>query len=167
MEEYQLQCLDINKKTLLIKWAQHRADYVRGDFYVRAIKRGTNSVAHNKAKGQKHFYTNAYTLAKARDFILTIGNLNRVHDCIGLALEDEHSYVDFDNPIRFRTMPSLTIGASTTINASAIRRRTWYEDTETIISAIWGKEKVKPKIGEWKLPQELAEQGSLEYKIKK
>jgi len=47
------------------------------------------------------------------------------------------------------------------------KKHTAQEDTEHIQFTIWGEEKAKHKIGEWKLPQDLLEQGSLEYKLDK
>ncbi|MDP3699052.1 MAG: hypothetical protein Q8R47_05695 [Nanoarchaeota archaeon] len=167
MVRYRLLYTDRQHKVLAIQFAHHRSDYVPGDFYVRALKGTTDIMNHNKKHGLQD-YTPAYTLDRAIIFIQKIAKVGQVHDCLGLRLEDEQSYVNFNQPIMFRNMASSIINSpAKTIDASAIRKQTWYEDTEHILSTIWGEEKAKRKIGEWRLPQELAEQDTLEYKIKK
>jgi len=168
MEKYRLQHFMRDRNILAIKFANFSSDYVPGDFYVRAILGTTNSVAHNKANGQKNIYTQSYTLAQARQVIMNWSNFGEVHDCMGLALEDESRYVDFEKAIHFRTISSSSTNVATkTIDATATRRKAWVEDTYHLLSTVWGEETAKHKIGEWRLPQEFVEQDALEYKIRK
>lgn len=167
MERYRILYTDRHHKVVAIQFAQHRRDYVQGDFYVRAIKGTTDIHKHNKKHTPKD-YTTAYTLDRTIMFIEKIAKVGQVRDCLGLRLEDDQRYLDFNQPIRFRNMTSSIISApSMTIDATAIRKQTWYEDTGHILSTIWGEEKARRKIEEWRLPQELVEQDSLEYKLKK
>lgn len=166
MKKYRVQYWHGHKTALAIQFAHHRVGYISGDFYVRAIKSSTDLT---KNPFKKELYTSAFTLDQARLYIQNSSTkVGEVHDCFGLRLEDDQKYIDFDQPIIIRNMGSSIISAPTNIiDASAIRRQTWYEDTELILSTIWGEEKAKRKIGEWRLPQELVEQDTLEYKIKR
>ena len=159
MEKYRLQHFMRDRNILAIKFANFSPDYVPGDFYVRAILGTTNPVAYNKANGQKNIYTQPYTLAQARQFIINWKNFDEVHDCMGLSLEDEYRYVDFEKAIHFRTISSSSTNVATkTIDATAIRRKAWVEDTYHLLSAVWGEEKAGLKLAEYRLPAELLDE---------
>gem|GEM_PF-3522925 len=165
MEKYRLQYFDRNRTVLAIQFAHLRNDYLPGDFYVRAI---TGRVDITKPPFKKFNYTPITTLGEARNFIQDFGQkTGEDSDCFGLLLEDQQRYVDFNQPIKFRDRASPVISAAKTIDATAIRRQTWQEDTYHILSMIYGDRKAKLKIDEYRLPQELVDQNSLEYKIKK
>jgi len=98
-------------------------------------------------------------------FIKKIAKFGEVRDCLGLRLEDEQSYLDFNQPIRFRTIPAPN--PIQAIDTTAIRYNTWEEDTRHILSVVWGEDIARKKVDEYRLPEYLVELGTLEQKIRK
>jgi|SRR3989338_6451092 len=158
--KYRLQYFDQDRTVLAIQWAHSRVDYEPGDFYVRAIKETTSVSAHNKANNQRQIYTRPHSIDQARVFIGRFG-VQDVHDCVGLALEDERRYIDFDIPILFRNMPPPPLPRKE-VDAAAIKYGAWLEVTRHMLITVWGEERAKIKLAEYRPPQELVDQLSPE-----
>ena len=89
-EKFQLQYWSRFKDALSIQWAFDRPNHVSGDCYMRAIRSETDAMGHNRRRHQNLPYTEPMTLAEARAFLSENKGLlgSRIHDCIGLQLED-------------------------------------------------------------------------------
>ncbi|MDO8622473.1 MAG: hypothetical protein Q7R80_04540 [bacterium] len=106
-EHYRLQLFDFHATCLAINWASaYGANRAVGDCVVLAIRAATDVDAHNRTRGQRQRYTEPMALADARRFVEAMKHLlgSRVHDCIGIVLEDDGAYpvVAFDPPIEVR-----------------------------------------------------------------
>ena len=149
---YRLQFFDESKNQLALVMKHHS----ERDFYVRAIKETTDINLHNRTHYLTATYSRPYySLDQARSFIHT-AELDIVRDCLGLCLEDTifhiPEYVPFEPPILIRTIPQSTVvGAD---NAAAIRYGAWHEGMMQVLTVVWGEERAKLKIKEYRPPRE-------------
>ena len=104
-KQYKLQYWDHRNEALSINWASDREDYVAGDCRVRAIMGSTDVDEHNKQHFQRQNYSPPMSLEEARQYIAQNQDmLGKVHDCVGLTLEDVCGVVEFSEPIRIRNI---------------------------------------------------------------
>lgn len=104
VEKYKLQYWDHRNNLLSINWA-HSRDYVAGDCRVRAIPGDMNVDDHNRIQFQRQTYSAPMTLEEAREYIAQNSEmLGKVHDCVGLTLEDVCIVADFTKPIEVRNI---------------------------------------------------------------
>jgi len=106
-QRYRLQFFDKRTSILAINWTNMVPEDAypgeSGDCRVRALTGETNVGEHNKRRYQNQDYTAPITLEEAKAFIESNKKgLGKIHDCVGLTLEDSLTTVEFNEPIRVR-----------------------------------------------------------------
>ncbi len=93
MERYKLQYLTRNRELVAVHQV---CDSGNREFYIWAIKEGTNAEDHDKKHMQRHEYTEPMTLEEAKAFVTKNNGIVGHRDCKGLSLEDECLILDFE-----------------------------------------------------------------------